>query len=47
LADDYPRVVAKGLPILGEGSPSHRQFSSDVMPERVRPGSLRNPAAQQ
>ena len=31
----------------GEAIHGGRQFSSDVMPERVRPASLRNPAAQQ
>jgi hypothetical protein len=40
-------LVAKDLPILGESSPLHRQFSSEVVPERVRPASLRDPAAQQ
>src|ERR1035441_7209364 len=32
LADNCPPVVAKDLPIPGENSPSHRQFSSEVPP---------------
>src|ERR1019366_7410678 len=41
------RGTTNGAPIPGESSPLHWQFSSDVMPERVRPASLRHPAAQQ
>ena len=41
------RGTTNGAPIPGESSPLHWQFSSDVMPERVCPASLRNPAAQQ